>query len=1467
MDEISDDNNEGNDETPQKRKLGSVLLLKLRSERAKRVFIYHLVPISIFLFLAIFMFRNIIGVKGVIIQGDFTYPPDLDRFFKFFYPMWDDTTSVGALARLPRLLFYLPFFAIGFAFDMDTTEMLTMIFIFAEFFSAFSMYYTSRYLLKKVYDISELKISIASFIAAMSYMWSFYLIYNSFYPHHRAAYSLIPFFVLSLIIGLENGKLRYFILAGFLWCVACMDMHLTVHLGILSLSIIVFYFFLKAIKPSDKGILKAFLGSFLTHSKYLITLIISFICFSGYWFIPGLLMGGTSRYQSIIFEESSDIFYTRSTMLNMMSNQASHFQDSVIFSTSPELLDSTGMQDLMLIMGLGIFLFGMFALYLKPKNRYVTFFSLFAIIAIFLTAIPQFSNNMYVWFVNKAPMHEWYGWAFKWPIISQFIVLSVSFLLGFSCIEVFIRVDKVKLRNINVKHGITAAIILLLLVSIILPKWPLATGDMNGWFVPAEMPDEFDQVNAWLEEQDGDFKVLWLPKYRSWEVDWYEGNKVVKDIAGLSSSKPTYVFWSPQKQPNGYGIYFFSSTIYQLHDYAVIFENSTENLGKIIAPLGIKYILFHDDNATAYRAREEYRGNIIFNNLRHQVDMELVKQFGFIYVYENTNYQNDKNSLFYPTSKDFLIYGGLSSLKTLSSLPEFNSVNDGLIFAHQKRFDFEDLRSATDGIIFTRSSGLEEIAFTYADDRYFIAPFDHTDYISGHDHWSKVKFNHYGNAPVYRRGNMDEWDRDYDEGIVFTWSPGELIADASLTDVERVINYDFEVGMHGIDSKTSNLTITLSNRSASGEYSLKGLIDREPEKMLQIAQSELIPIVEGSYFYRISLSLAAKDASNVQVKVIYFDEDNNYLGRHFVMTESGSFDFTKYSKDLLIPAETQFFSIQILADQNAIADSYWWLDDIIIYDLKNITTHNRISVDFDVDKSYTYDLFIRSYKSDESGRVNIYVDEKLIESLYTNDIPNTFTWEKIGTEYLPEGTHTISLDNIVGFNAVNLFAVIPQDTMREYIETAENLLEQNELIYLLEAESDFHSQNSIVTEEYGSKASSGQLIRLGSNGEIWQSFQILKAGNYSMALRLGGKGSYYLDMSIEDNTFNLDKNYENDFSWFNLTDIHLNPGNHYLNFSVPGDLTVFKLSYEDGWNETNNTPENWYQPRSQYTAFLDSLNKTDGDFSLGITTDSSGSGWSRMDSHNFTVTTNSYYRASMNIRTKNINDTVVTIHGYNAILGGWEKLGVFVDGLTGTNNWNTYNTNFYLSEDITNITVALNAGQVLNASQGNATVWFDNIILKKDKNMLVNELDFLVLNLNDEGETLSDIFTPGQSPPILDYKKIDGTKYEVKVSSEAPFMLAFAEAYDEFWVARIEGEDGEIESIPLYSMLNGFYITKTGDFTVVIEYKPQQWFNIGATLTGVSIFGSLGYFIWIERKMWGSRLNELYGRMHKLIKN
>lgn len=59
-------------------------------------------------------------------------------------------------------------------------------------------------------------------------------------------------------------------------------------------------------------------------------------------------------------------------------------------------------------------------------------------------------------------------------------------------------------------------------------------------------------------------------------------------------------------------------------------------------------------------------------------------------------------------------------------------------------------------------------------------------------------------------------------------------------------------------------------------------------------------------------------------------------------------------------------------------------------------------------------------------------------------------------------------------------------------------------------------------------------------------------------------------------------------------------------------------------------------------------------------------------------------------------------------------------------------------------------------------------------------------------------------------------------------MPSFAEAYDPLWEARIY-RDGKlvekVKSIPLYSVINGFWINETGNLEIVIRYTPQDWFE------------------------------------------
>jgi hypothetical protein len=139
----------------------------------------------------------------------------------------------------------------------------------------------------------------------------------------------------------------------------------------------------------------------------------------------------------------------------------------------------------------------------------------------------------------------------------------------------------------------------------------------------------------------------------------------------------------------------------------------------------------------------------------------------------------------------------------------------------------------------------------------------------------------------------------------------------------------------------------------------------------------------------------------------------------------------------------------------------------------------------------------------------------------------------------------------------------------------------------------------------------------------------------------------------------------------------------------------------------------------------------------------------------------------------------------------------------------------------------------------------------------------IMIHSNEEHQKFEDVFRRPVSASILGYKKISATKYTVKISTTGPFVLGFTETFDEYWFAHIEGE-GEIKSIPLDAMLNGFYINKTGNFTVTIEYKPQRWVELGLWITGFAISSSLCFLIWTYRRKWGRRLIGRNRSYHKL---
>lgn len=160
---------------------------------------------------------------------------------------------------------------------------------------------------------------------------------------------------------------------------------------------------------------------------------------------------------------------------------------------------------------------------------------------------------------------------------------------------------------------------------------------------------------------------------------------------------------------------------------------------------------------------------------------------------------------------------------------------------------------------------------------------------------------------------------------------------------------------------------------------------------------------------------------------------------------------------------------------------------------------------------------------------------------------------------------------------------------------------------------------------------------------------------------------------------------------------------------------------------------------------------------------------------------------------------------------------------------------------------------------------FTTFIEQGEKRLTVSsngatDLDLVAIYSNEDSLSapIKDLFSTSVKSPvqILEYEKINPTKHLLKINTTRPFVLSLAENYHPLWYAHTDNY--RVDSFPLYSITNGFYITKTGEYSLTIEYEPQSWFYSGAIISIVSTIGILAGLVFIKmnlgRKLKGFKL-------------
>lgn len=124
-------------------------------------------------------------------------------------------------------------------------------------------------------------------------------------------------------------------------------------------------------------------------------------------------------------------------------------------------------------------------------------------------------------------------------------------------------------------------------------------------------------------------------------------------------------------------------------------------------------------------------------------------------------------------------------------------------------------------------------------------------------------------------------------------------------------------------------------------------------------------------------------------------------------------------------------------------------------------------------------------------------------------------------------------------------------------------------------------------------------------------------------------------------------------------------------------------------------------------------------------------------------------------------------------------------------------------------------------------------------------MDACILYTNSAASTPDALFQETSPPAEISYELIDPTRYRVRVRAEHPFVLALAETYDPLWV--VSGPDLQVPSVPLYGVINGFFLNRTGSYEIIVEYQAQQWARFGTLLTSAAVI-AVGPLVLLMRK-------------------
>ena len=1031
----------------------------------------------------------IIGFKFILFDG-YIYLAEqfevykVQDFLNIFFPLWNDKLQTFNFAELPKIYLYFPITIISNI--INSYKLLQILLLLLPYPIAFlSVYKLSNYINNLIFqNCSKKYIFISSSFAAFIYIINPWFAMNPRNLFFRIQFAFIPLLLYVFLKILQTRDKKYIIYLGIIMAIVASYRYIIIVSLIFIILFIIYIILLKDINLKKiSRIIKRISVSYIIFGLISTAKFLPAILYS--MFVPvqaaeQFVLNQIQR-ESLIHVFSTKIYEWTASGFDMCYNDMTHF----------------------LFIPVVAFSF-IYLLDLDIKNKRKNFFFLFPpilYVAFVLIVSKEFNLDH---LIIRLPLSDFIGRLLRharWNIMP--LIISVSIMLGISIMVLFLRIKNK-----------TYPFLIIILILTSFSAWPLFTGDMNGYWTPTEPPLEYLEANNILDYQSSENHALWLPhdvRKASWSKQ--NGSKITSAPTGIfpvrSSSISSYNTWDN---------YFF--------DYYNVLNGGPGmspllpykgNLSKIYAPINIKYIILHSDGTwTEGEEKKGFSNNYIKQVINEVEDLNWTKTLykgNIITLFELIN-----NAQEFDIKKPAIISGGLTSLASLSQLK--NHQNYGFILNDISTFSNIQEISEFDHFIITDSD-----KFIFLNQNFnIISPKSFLKVYSPEDSWSPSSVNHPDFQALLLKNDIRwSWQYDYEQDLAFTEGIIKIPSNVNPKKEDIIKEWNFINNLSFYEWYEYN-NVTINPRYVLNQSDEAMEIELKPIDGTEYILSPLISVTYGLP-YLISLNIKGINTHKVNIKVLELDKnlfvvDSKHLSENLA---EENFDWKKLNYTYIPKNDkTMYLQIQICQGHcNQIEPGDYpkklLIKKISIWNVSHYTKNITMNLEFSVDTSDDYLLFIRYLMNNKGGNVKIIIDDKLLV-LNTRDQISRFLWKNLGTFYLEKGNHKITLENINGFNSVNIFALISEKEYHKNQQENEKLLSNKTIIYLLEAENHFYIDKSHISSEFHEKTSNSEAVRLIQDEEIVKKIHIIQNGSYTIAIN--GKGSF--DIQVNKTNINFD---------------------------------------------------------------------------------------------------------------------------------------------------------------------------------------------------------------------------------------------------------------------------------------------------------------------------------------------------------